>query len=294
MSDDKRAEAMRKAIADSDAQKSSSSNPSKGSKFNLKDKVKIPGGSEGIKDSFAKLWGSKMGKIGIGVFAGVILLIIVVSIFSNISNKATSTPAEYEISNSIINVYENKDVPSGYSYDAYVEITNTGSSNIYVKDMSFKIVSADKNEHIMTDTNIKAFPAIIAPGEKGYIFNRFGTEVTGIWSADVPLALSPTFTVMRSDALPYEYPWEESSVKIEKTDHGQVMSMRVSNDTAQKASSMYVGVAVYNAKGYCIGISEKFLYDVEPHTIKNVQFDPLTIVRAWKNEDITNYMIFAY
>ena len=76
MSDDKRAEAMRKAIADSDAQKSSSSKPEKGSKFNLKDKVKIPGGSEGIKDKFAELWGSKMGKLGIGAVAGVIVLIL--------------------------------------------------------------------------------------------------------------------------------------------------------------------------------------------------------------------------
>ena len=224
-----------------------------------------------------------------------ILLLIVVSIFSSISNKAVSSPAQYEVSNSILNVYENKDVPSGYSYDAYVEITNTGSSNLYVKDMSFKL-ETENGERLLIDKNINVFPAIIAPGEKGYIYNRFGTELTGLWESYVndnkEIFLVPSFTVMRSDAMPHNYPVSELTVG--RSSRGQTISAQVENDTAKSASSIYVVAVVYNEKGYCCGISGQFLRNVEPHVKVNVQFDPLNMVRAWRNETITDYMVFAY
>ena len=288
MADDKRAEAMRRAIADSDAQKSSSK-PAKSNP--LKEKLQIPGGTEGIKDSISKFIGSKLGKITVGAVAGVILLLIVVSVFSGISKKTISAPAQFEISDSIMNVYEDSSVPSGYAYDAFVELTNTGNSNMYVKDLSFKI-EADDGTRIMIDNNINSFPAIVPPGEKCYIYNRFGTELTGVWDASRKLSLVPTFTVMRSDALPHNYP--VTNLTIGRSAKGQTISATVENDTSKNVSSIYVVAVVYNEDGRCCGISGQFIRNVEPHVKVNVQFDPINMIRSWRNQTIVNYTVMAY
>lgn len=290
MADDKRAEAMKRAIAESDAQRGGGKD-SGGSDKTAEMKRAVGKGAGAVKEKIGDLWNQKLGKVALLSAVGVIALIIVVSVISGITGKVQEAPISYELSNSVICVYENPDVPSGYSYDAYVEVTNTGSSNIYVKDMSF-LIGDDDGNRIMIDNNLNFFPAILRPGEKGYIFNRFGTELTGIYDKEMNLRLVPTFSIMRTDAEPHSYPVE--NVKVTDGPSGQKMTGQVTNDTSKTVQSIYVIGVTYDREGNCTGISGTFLKNIEPHVTVNVQFDPMTMVRAWRNSQVVNYAIKAY
>lgn len=282
--------AMKKAVEEADAaneaaskKKRVSSSPSRiPSLFDLRDMVVA---------RFFSLWKQKQGRIIIIAAGGLLVLLILISILSSLFSAPAGSSVSYTMSDAILCVYEDDDVKSGYAYDAYVEITNTGKSSIYAKDMSFMIQDEDGNR-VMIDDAISVFPAIIAPGEKGYIFNRFGTELTGVYDPDMELYLVPSYSVEEADAAPHEFPVD--NVKISEGDLGQKMTAQVTNDTQDEVKSMYVVGVCYNADGHCVGISGSFVENVEPHVSVNVSFDPMTMVRPWRNEQIVDYMIYAY
>lgn len=282
--------AMKKAVEEADAAKEAaskkkrvSSSPSRiPSLFDLRDMVVA---------RFFSLWKQKQGRIIIIAAGGLLVLLILISILSSLFSAPAGSSVSYTMSDAILCVYEDDDVKSGYAYDAYVEITNTGKSSIYAKDMSFMIQDEDGNR-VMIDDAISVFPAIIAPGEKGYIFNRFGTELTGVYDPDMELYLVPSYSVEEADAAPHEFPVD--NVKISEGDLGQKMTAQVTNDTQDEVKSMYVVGVCYNADGHCVGISGSFVENVEPHVSVNVSFDPMTMVRPWRNEQIVDYMIYAY
>ena len=290
MADDKRAEAMKRAIAESDAQRGGGKD-SGGSDKTAEMKKAVGKGADAAKEKIGELWNTKLGKVGLLAVVGVVALIILVSVISGVTGKVQDAPISYSLSNSIICVYENPDVPSGYSYDAYVEITNTGTSNIYAKDMSF-LIGDDDGNRIMIDNNLSFFPAILRPNEKGYIFNRFGTELTGIYDKEMNLRLVPTFTIMRTDAEPHSYPVQ--NVTVSQGPNGQKMVGQVTNDTSKTVQSMYVIGVTYDSQGHCTGISGTFLKNIEPHVTVNVQFDPMNMIRAWRNSQVVDYAIKAY
>lgn len=309
MADDKRAEAMRLAVEESnkthgkasdtkksrfhnsDAKVASDSNGQTGSKFNVKSLVSNPGDHIGhLKDKFLELWSNKIGRLAIIVAGSVLFLIIVVSVFSKGSTKLQEAPAQYEITDAVLCVYE-ADNAAGYAYDAYVEITNTGSSNLYATDIQFTIRDND-GSRIMIDKNIRTFPVIVAPGEKGYLFNQFGTELTGVYEPDLELSLVPEFKVLKSAQLPYNYP--VGNVTVGYGVAGQRLVCQLKNDTPDMASSIYCVALTYDPDGRCTGISGTSLTNVEAHEIVNVQFNPLTMIRPWKNSKIADYVVHAY
>ena len=294
MADDKRAEAMRKAIEESNAQQASEKKAASGGGSSDKLQQLKGQASKGAGVAVSKLkqlWGHKVGRIGLCAVAGVLVLLIAVSALSGITGKIEELPVVYEMTDAILCAYEDVSTGSGYAYDAYVEITNTGDSNIYAKDMSFMVQDEDGNR-IMIDNDISAFPAIIAPGEKGYLFNHFGKELTGVYDPEMDLYLVPTYQILRAEATPHHYPVD--NVQISQGAMGQKMTGAVTNDTAKEVSSMYVVGVCYNADGHCTGISGTFLQNVEPHVSVNVSFDPMTMIRAWRNEQVVDYMIYAY
>ena len=72
------------------------------------------------------------------------------------------------------------------------------------------------------------------------------------------------------------------------------MTGSVVNDTGDEVQTMYVVGVCYNEDGRCIGISGQFLNNVEPHVSVNVTFDPMTMIAAWKNAKVVDYVVYAY
>ena len=292
MADDKRAEAMRRAVAEATGKGSGSDDGAKSKgKLNLKELSEKHGDKiDGIKDKFLELWGNKTGRLAIIAAGGIFLLIILASIVSSSSSRVQEAPVQYSISDAILCVYE-ADTNSGYAYDAYVEITNTGSSNIYARDVQF-LVQDQKGNRIMIDKNIRTFPAVIEPGQKGYLFNQFGTELTGVYANDLTLSLIPAFAMVRAEKVPYSYP--VTNVTVGYGSRGQKMVCQLTNDTHSMQESIYCVGLTYNKDGRCTGISGTFLTGVEAHVTVNVQFDPMTMIRPWRNEQVVDYLVRAY
>ena len=292
MAEDKRAEAMRRAVAEATGKSAGSDNSGKSkNKLNLKELSEKHGDKiNGIKDKFLELWENKTGRLAIIAAGGILLLIIFASIISSGSSKVQDAPVQYKISDAVLCVYE-ADTGSGYAYDAYVEITNTGSSNIYARDAQF-MVQDHEGSRIMIDKNIRAFPAVIEPGQKGYLFNQFGTELTGVYAKDLTLSLIPAFAMVRAEKVPYSYP--VSNVTVGYGSLGQKMACQLTNNTANLQESIYCVGLTYNKDGRCTGISGTFLTGVEAHVTVNVQFDPMTMIRPWRNEQVVDYLVRAY
>lgn len=290
MAEDKRAEAMRKAVEESNKKHGKKDEPAK-SKLNFKKLTEEHGDKvDSVKEKVGGIWKNKTGKIAILAGAGVLFLIILVSIISKGSSKVQEAPVQYKISDAILCVYE-ADTMSGYAYDAYVEITNTGSSNIYARDVQF-MVQDHEGSRIMIDKNIRAFPAVIEPGQKGYLFNQFGTELTGVYAKDLTLSLVPAFAMVRAEKVPYSYP--VGNVTIGYGVSGQKMVCQLNNNTPKLVDSIYCVGLTYNKDGRCTGISGTFLTAVEGHVTVNVQFDPMTMIRPWRNEKVVDYLVRAY
>ena len=294
MADDKRAEAMRKAVEESNKKHGkkdgSSAGAGKGSKLDIKALADKHGDKvAGVKDKAIELWHNKTGRLAIIVAGCVLLLLIIASAISNGASRVQDAPVQYKISDAILCVYE-ADTASGYAYDAYVEITNTGSSYIYPRDISFAIQDSETNR-LMIDKQINFMPAVIAPGQKGYLF-KFGTELTGVYSPELTFNLVPSFNVMRAEKAPHSYPVDHVTIGYGMS--GQKMVCQLSNDTAKFAESIYCVGLTYNDAGHCTGISGTFLLNVEPHVNVNVQFDPMMMIRPWRNQRVVDYAVYAY
>lgn len=275
--DDK--EAMRRAVAEADAaraKRSSVKESSEDGSFPSRLFSTMRAFAEGAVSSLSSRFSVSRRVIFLGA-GGLLLLFILFAVLAASSSQG-SLPAQYAVSGSVLCAYEDADSPSGYSYDAYVEITNTGKSSFYVTDPSF-VIADETGASVLSDNEISMFPSVIAPGEKGYLF-VFGHTLSGIQDASRELLLYPSYSVSSTDAAMHSYPVEQA-VFSDGALHGQVM-----NDTDTLASSLYAVGFCYNSDGYCIGISGVFLDDLPAHGTAEISI-PMTMIRAWRTEPVT-------
>ena len=94
------------------------------------------------------------------------------------TTKATEAKAEYEITHTTFVHYTNSiDIEE---YCGIIEIKNTGSSCLYLKDCTFDF--EDDDGHLLqADKMISTAPDVIAPGEYGYFFNDGSLILTGVY-----------------------------------------------------------------------------------------------------------------
>lgn len=296
MEDDKRAEAMRRAIAESDAlrAKSAKSVKSDGSSSGKMKQVMGPVKKYAgkAKDFILKLWVTTAGKVGLIAGAVVILLLIGSSMFSSGTDKTQAVKPTYEITDAGLSVYENPSVPSGYSYDAYIEVKNTGTTGLYLKDIMF-LVETESGDRMALDSHINIFPAVIEPGQTGYLFNTFGTAVEdGVPQVGQALRMQPKFVVSKSEASPHRYDVKDVSL-LPKDEGGYALSCNVVNDTNAMVSMMHAVVIVYDQNGHCIGISSGFLSNVGAMSSALLRLD-ITMMAGKQNELIADYAILVY
>lgn len=293
MEEDKRAEAMRKAIAESDALAKKESKPSAsgGADVGAAVKTQLTGAVSAGKSVFSRIWSNKTGRIGVFAAAGIAALLLVVTIVSSIFGGAGQSPVQYEITDAVLCVYESSDVASGYAYDAYVEVMNTGSSDIYLTNASF-MIQDERGDRTMIDTSLNVFPAVIGPGEKGYIFNRFGAQLTGVYDPEMSFFLVPSFSAMHSDVPMRSY--EVSNVSLSENELGLEMTGSVMNDTNASIPRAYVVGICYDANGRCIGLCNTFVENIEPHVSVGFRTDPVRLVRGWANQPVMDYKVYAY
>lgn len=95
-------------------------------------------------------------------------------------------------------------------------------------------------------------PDVIKPGEKGYLYNQYGSSLDGVTEID-GLQLVPQYVVKTTSTTPYEYPVSDVSVKDDN--FGVKTVGRVTNDTDKDCSLLYLQVIYYDAEGNLLGIT---------------------------------------
>ena len=170
---------------------------------------------------------------------------------------AESPKNDYEITNTHFHYWKNS--IGSLSYFAFVEVTNTGTQNLYMDKCIFDF--EDNDGHLLKSENfISSCPDIIAPGEKGYFYNSIGSLAFDDVSLDNGVRFAPDVSVVKATGKPVDYVVSDVSLKA-GTLGTPTIAGRVTNNTDKDDSLFYIQAIYYNASGDVIAITGTNLTD---------------------------------
>lgn len=171
----------------------------------------------------------------------------------------TSDEVQYEITDNGFEYYTNS--IGSVEYYGFVEITNTGSDNLYLSKAVFDI--EDNDGHLLqSDDFISSAPSVIKPGEKGYFYNGLGSNLIddGV-STSNGINLVPQITVKKATGEPARF--EVTDTDLREGSLGDPMvTGRVINDTEQDVGYLYINVIFYDANGKVLAITGTSITDL--------------------------------
>ena len=177
----------------------------------------------------------------------------------------------------------------GYRYEAIVEVENTGNSNIYITGTSFDIEDANKHL-IQSDNIISCCPDVIKPGEKGYLYNQFGTSLDGV--TDIKgLQLVPQYVVKTTTQTPQEY--EVSDISLKDDTFGVKAVGRVTNGTDKDQSYLYIQILYYDADQNILGISGTSITDFLAGRTVSFEISGMNLPDGLTVDQIADYKVIA-
>lgn len=170
-----------------------------------------------------------------------------------------------------------------------IEITNTGSENLYLSSGSYDL--EDENGGLVTSQSMAStYPNVIAPGEKGYICetSMLDAEPAGSLIA-IPREKVKGATV---DLIRYE----TSDIQISDTGYGDIKVLgRVENTTNEAASMVYIVAALYDADGNPVAVEFTILSDeLAPGDKVGFEFQSFSLPDSVTADAVADYTIYAY
>lgn len=134
-----------------------------------------------------------------------------------------------------------------------VEVENTGTTNLYLKNASFSF--EDENGTLVgVDSGlISADPEIIAPGECGYFYSNMGS-VSGDLTADGDYTLVPDLTIEEAQNEIVRYEISDTSISAGTFGPLEVIG-RITNTTDEDASLVWVAAVFYDDADTPLGVA---------------------------------------
>ncbi len=157
----------------------------------------------------------------------------------------TGNQVSYKITNQKCELHSSL---SSTGYTAFVEIENTGTSDLYLKEATFDFESKS-GELLAAENMISSAPNVIMPGEKGYFYDS--GILDGNISLDTDYVFKPTLKVLKSttDVVRYNL----SNVALTERDYNRIGFVgRVSNPTSEKGSFVQILIILYDRAGEAI------------------------------------------
>lgn len=156
------------------------------------------------------------------------------------TTEETEAKAEYEITHTTF--LHHTDSLGSERYTGIVEIKNTGSSYIYLKDCSFDF--EDDDGHLLeTQKLVSSAPDVIAPGEFGYFYcNNLLDSNTSLENG---INLVPNFTVevcKKGKEVIVDYEVTDLDIKDGDYDLGVKVTGRVINNTSEDIKPLDVSI----------------------------------------------------
>lgn len=170
-----------------------------------------------------------------------------------------------------------------------IEITNTGSENLYLSSGSYDLED-ESGALVASRSMVSAFPDVIAPGEKGYMY-----EVTTLDEApEGELVALPRESVEKATVDLIRY--ETSDVQISGTDYGDIKILgRVENTSDEASSMVYIVAALYDADGNPVAVEFTILSDeLAPGDKIGFEFQSFSLPDTVTADMIADYTIYAY
>lgn len=178
---------------------------------------------------------------------------------SETDSDAGNGEINYEISDTSFQYYENS--IGRTEFYGYVEITNTGDTDIFMDDCTFDI--EDNDGHLLqSESMISHCPEVISPGEKGYFYNNVGsTQIDEGVSLDNGVKLVPQIKLSPAKGKPHSYPVSDIGVTNGNLNDIKVTG-RVENDTDEDISYIYINIIFYDSNGKVLALSGTSLTDI--------------------------------
>lgn len=170
-----------------------------------------------------------------------------------------------------------------------IEITNTGSENLYLSAGAYDLED-ESGALVASSTMASCFPDVIAPGEKGYMY-----EVTTLDEApEGELVAIPRESVKKASVDLIRY--ETTDVKISETDFGDIKILgRVENTSEESSSMVYIAVVLYDADGNPVAVEFTILSEeLAPGDKIGFEFQSFSLPNSVTADTIADYAIYAY
>lgn len=170
-----------------------------------------------------------------------------------------------------------------------IEITNTGTTNLYLSSGSYDLEDAS-GKLIASQTMVSAFPNVLAPGEKGYMYD----ETTLDKAVDGELTVLPRVDVEEATVDLIRFPVTDTEISND-TYRGVKMLGRVENTSDEEQSLVYIVAFLYDVNGSCIGqISTILLENLAVGDKIGFEMSGFSLPDDITAEAVADFVIYAY
>lgn len=172
-----------------------------------------------------------------------------------------------------------------------VEIENTGSENLYLSPGSYDLEDADGNL-IASQSMVSVFPDVIAPGEKGYMYEETTLDE---YSGNGNLVIIPRPDVKAAKVDLIRYNISDVTLKDDKYNGVKVLG-RIENQTSEPTDGMvYIAAFFYNEEGNPIGSAFTILNeDIAAGDKIGFEFSGSSLPDDITADNISSYEIYSY
>lgn len=172
-----------------------------------------------------------------------------------------------------------------------VEITNTGSTNLYLSSGAYDLEDADGNL-VAAQSMVSAYPSVLAPGEKGYMYEETTLDN---YTGDGNLTVIPRPDVEEATVDLIRYDTSDITVSNDEFSGVKVMG-RVENTTGEVSEGMvYVVAFLYDANGTPIGsVFDILTEDLEVGSKVGFELTGLSLPDDITAESVASTTVYSY
>lgn len=242
--------------------------------------------------------------VALGVFSFVFLTLFKgTEMFSHNTPKATPTPAtetaaptptpepakaEYSLGNPNLGYYA---YGGSTVYDAIIPVTNTGSTAIALGTGSTLVLNDNAGNTVFTDTSLRMAPAVLEPGETGYLFNAAGSAI-----ADTIINSDTLSADLQVNLLPCEaytkYSVSETNFGLDAIGY-PLITGTLTNASGKTGTDIAVQAVFTDPAGNVIGVSETMITSLPSGSSQTFEIDANDLPGSFISAGVAEYEVYA-
>lgn len=209
---------------------------------------------------------------------------------NTVSNEETAADVKeeaYEITYSNFNIHKN--VLNTTVLDLIIEVTNTGSCNLY---LGRAVIELEENGSFVASVDfISTSSSVIAPGEKGCYYADGASLNEGI-DVDKEYTFIPTLKIKKATDSPESYEIKDTSI-ADSQFGGVVILGRVTNHTQEDDSLLRINVVVYDSNNIPIAVCGTNVLDFTAGSTVGFEANSTFGYGDIEKEDVATYKIYS-